>query len=94
MLLDKLPRLLIHDPETRLSGTLRKHLLADRLELEVRGTYAIEREAWYVFPRASYLVRDDFRVRLGYLAVGGPRASIIGQFHDNDEFVIQARYSF
>jgi hypothetical protein len=94
VLLDKLPRLLIHDPETRLSGTLRKHLLADRLELEVRGTYAIEREAWYVFPRASYLVRDDVRVRLGYLAVGGPRASIIGQFHDNDEFVIQARYSF
>ena len=94
VLLDKLPRLLIHDPETRLSGTLRKHLLADRLELEVRGTYAIEREAWYVFPRASYLVRDDFRVRLGYLAIGGPRASLIGQFRDNDEFVMQARYSF
>ena len=82
------------NPETRLSGTLRKKLLAERLELEVKGTYAIERQAWFVFPRASYLVRDDLRLRLGYLAIGGPRASILGQFRDNDEFVLQARYSF
>jgi hypothetical protein len=94
VLLESAPRLLIHDPETRLSGTLRKHLLAERLELEVRATYAIEREAWYLFPRASYLVRDDFRVRLGYLAIGGPRDSVLGQFRENDEFVLQARYSF
>jgi len=94
VLLDPAPRLLIADPETRLSGTLRKRLLAERLELEVRGVYAIERQAWYVFPRASYLVRDDLRVRLGYLALGGPRTSILGQFRDNDEVVLQARYSF
>ncbi len=93
-ILDRAPRLLIHDPETRLSGTLRKKLLAERLELEVKGTYAIERQAWFVFPRASYLVRDDLRLRLGYLAIGGPRASILGQFRDNDEVVLQARYSF
>src|SRR5437867_3679884 len=93
-ILDRAPRLLIHDPETRLSGTLRKKLLAERLELEVKGTYAIERQAWFVFPRASYLVRDDLRLRLGYLALGGPRASILGQFRDNDEVVLQARYSF
>ncbi len=93
-ILDRAPRLLIHDPETRLSGTLRKKLLAERLELEVKGTYAIERQAWFVFPRASYLVRDDLRLRLGYLALGGPRESILGQFRDNDEVVLQARYSF
>jgi hypothetical protein len=93
-LLDRAPRLLIHDPETRLSGTLRKKLLAERLELEVKGTYAIERQAWYAFPRASYLVTDDLRVRLGYLAIGGPRASLLGQFRDNDEVVLQARYTF
>jgi hypothetical protein len=93
-LLEPAPRLLISNPDTRLSGTLRKNVLADRLELEVRGTYAIEREAWFVFPRASYLVRDDLRVRLGYLAIGGPRASLLGQFRDNDEVVFQARYSF
>ena len=93
-ILDRAPRLLIHDPETRLSGTLRKKLLAERLELEVKGTYAIERQAWFVFPRASYLVRDDLRLRLGYLAIGGPRASILGQFRDNDEVTLQARYTF
>src|SRR5205807_10596756 len=92
--LDGAPPLQTHPPEPRLSGTLRKKLLAERLELEVKGTYAIERQAWFVFPRASYLVRDDLRLRLGYLALGGPRASILGQFRDNDEVVLQARYSF
>jgi len=93
-ILERAPRLLIHNPETRLSGTLRKKLLAERLELEAKGTYAIERQAWYVFPRASYLVTDDLRLRLGYLAIGGPRASLLGQFRENDEVVLQARYSF
>jgi hypothetical protein len=60
----------------------------------VRGTYAIEREAWFVFPRVSYQVRDDLRVRVGYLGIGGPTESVIGQYRDNDEFVFQARYSF
>ncbi len=94
VLLDRAPRLLIADPDTRVSGTLRKKLLAERLELEVKGVYALERLAWYVFPRASYRVTDDLRLRLGYLAVGGPRASLLGQFRDNDEFVLQARYTF
>src|SRR5438093_673111 len=93
-ILDRAPRLLIHNPETRLSGTLRKKLLAERLELEVTGTYAIERQAWFVFPRASYLVRDDLRLRLGYHAIGGPRPSTLGQFRDNDEVTLQGRYTF
>lgn len=93
-LLESAPPLVIADPETRLGGTLRKRYLSERLELEVRGVYAFERQAWYVFPRASYLVRDDLRVRLGYLAIGGPRGSLIGQFRDNDEVVLQARWSF
>jgi hypothetical protein len=94
VILDDVPRLVIHDPETRLSGTLRKRVLGERLELELRGVYAIEREAWYVFPRVSYSLRDDLRLRVGYLALGGPRASLIGQFRDNDEVVFQARWSF
>jgi len=94
VLLEAAPRLLIHDPETRLSTLLRRRFLRDRLELEVRTNYAIERGAWFAFPRASYLVTDDLRVRLGYLAIGGTRKSLIGQFHDNDEVVLQARYSF
>ena len=88
------PPLLIADPETRFSASVRKLFIAERLELELRGAYALEREYWFVFPRASYLVRDNLRVRLGYLAIGGQRESLLGQFRDNDEFVLEARFSF
>jgi hypothetical protein len=94
VILDSAPTLLVADPETRVVASLKKRILADRLELEARGTYAIERGAWFLFPRISYAVRDDFRVRVGYLAVGGPRDSLLGQFGQNDEFVFQARYTF
>lgn len=94
VILDSAPTLLVADPETRVVASLKKRYLADRLELEARGTYAIERGAWFLFPRVSYAVRDDLRVRVGYLAVGGPRDSLLGQFGQNDEFVFQARYSF
>jgi hypothetical protein len=94
VILDKTQPLLISDPETRFTGLLRRHFMSDRLELEVRGVYAIDRDWWFVFPRASYLIRDDLRVRLGYLAIGGPRGSLIGQFNQNDEVVMQARWSF
>lgn len=94
VMLDRSPRLLIGRPDTRILATLRKQLLDDRLELEMRGVYQAERGGWFVMPRVSYLVRDDFRVRLAYLAIGGSRNSLIGQFHANDEVVFQARYSF
>ena len=32
--------------------------------------------------------------RLGYLALGGDRDHLIGQFRDNDEVVMQVRYAF
>jgi hypothetical protein len=94
VLLEDAPELLIGQPDTRLLATIRKQLLDDRLELEFRSVYQIEKGAWFVMPRISYLVRDDFRVRLAYLAIGGPRDSLIGQFRANDEVVFQARYSF
>lgn len=93
-LFEPAPELVIGQPETRLMGSLRRRFLGERLELEVRGIYAIERESWFVLPRASYQVRDDLRVRLGYLAVGGQQESLIGQYQNNDEVVLQARYSF
>jgi uncharacterized protein DUF1302 len=94
ILLQRAPTLLIGNPDSRLVGSLKKKFLAERLELELRGTYAIEQQAWFFFPRVSYLVRDDLRLRLGYLAIDGPRTSLLGQFRANDEVVIQARYSF
>jgi len=91
---DSHPPLLIHDPETRLTGLLRRRFLGDRVELEVRGMYLVERGGFLLYPRATYRIRDDVRLRLGYLSVGGPSASYIGQFHDNDEVVMEARYTF
>jgi hypothetical protein len=94
VLLDSAPRLLISDPETRFTALVRRRFLSERLELEVRGVIAVDRGYWFAFPRVSYLLRDDLRLRLGYLAIGGPRPSLLGQFQENDEVVFQARWSF
>jgi hypothetical protein len=88
------PEQLLANPETRLLASLRKRFLQDTFEVELRGVYAFERAAWFGYPRVSYRYGDHWRFRLGYLAVGGPRASVIGQFHANDEFTLEARYSF
>jgi hypothetical protein len=88
------PEQLLSNPETRLLASLKKRFLQDTLELEVRGVYAFERAAWFVYPRATYRAGDHWRFRLGYLAPGGPLESMIGQFHANDEFTLEARYSF
>jgi hypothetical protein len=88
------PEQLLANPETRLLASLRKRFLEDTLEVELRGVYAFERAAWFAFPRISYRYGDHWRFRLGYLAIGGPAISVIGQFHANDEFVLEGRYSF
>lgn len=92
--LEDTPTLLVGDPDTRLVGILRKRVLDDRLELEFRSTYQIERDGWFVLPRISYDLRDDIRLRIGYLVIGGSKNSLIGQFKGNDEVIFQARYSF
>jgi len=94
VLLDPAPRLLISDPETRFIASVRRLLFQERLELEVRGLYALERGGWFVLPRASYRLGGNLRFRLGYLALGGSRNTLVGQFGNNDEVVMQARYSF
>ena len=94
ILLEDAPRLLIGDPETRLVALLRRPFLQERFEVELRGVYAVERGGWFAFPRASWLIRDDLRLRVGYLAIGGPRTSLFGQFGRNDEVVMQLRQSF
>jgi len=91
---DSGPEQLLSDPETRLLGSIRRRFLQDTLEVEMRGVYAIERGAWFVFPRVTYRYGDNWRLRFGYLGIGGPEESVIGQYHDNDEFVMEARYIF
>jgi hypothetical protein len=91
---DSAPRLMISNPETRLVGRLEKQWLADRLTTEVQAFWAMERDSWFVRPEVSYLVLDDLRVGVGYLAIGGPADSLIGQFAHNDEVLFLTRWSF
>ena len=88
------PEQLLSNPETRLLASVRKAFFQDTLELELRGVYAFERGSWFVYPRASYRFGDNVRLRLGYLAIGGEPESVIGQFRDNDQVVLEARYSY
>lgn len=92
--LEKTPDLLVGDPDTRFTGVLKKRVLEERVELEFRGVYMVEKGGWFAFPRVSWDVRDDLRLRVGYLWIGGSENSIIGQFKGNDEVVFQARWSF
>jgi hypothetical protein len=94
VLLESAPRLLIGDPDTRLLLAVRRPFLRRRLQLELRGVYSLERGGWFLFPQATYALRSNVRLRAGYLAIGGPRTSLIGQFGHNDEFVFEARYLF
>lgn len=88
------PEQLLADPETRLLTSVKRAFLQDALELELRGVYAFERESWVVNPRATYRYGDHLRFRFGYLGIGGPHSSTIGQYSRNDEFVLEARYVF
>jgi len=92
--LEPAPRLLIDDPETRFTGSVRKSFWNERFEGELRSVYTIQSGGWYVLPRLSYRPRDDIRLRLGYLAIGGTRNSVFGQFGNNDELVLEARWTF
>jgi hypothetical protein len=94
VLTEDAPTLLIGQPETRITALVRKPLFDERVEFEVRSIYAIEAGGWFALPRISYVPRDNVRLRVGYLAVGGHTESLIGQFKQNDEVLFEARYSF
>jgi hypothetical protein len=93
-LFESAPDLLAGDPATRLTALVRRSFLRDRLEAEVRGVYSITKGDWLLFPRVAYLLSDGLRARLGYLLIGGPRNALLGQYGDNDEVVLELRYTF
>lgn len=94
VVLDGAPRLLVADPETRALVRLSKSWIDDRLTGDVRFMWAIERGSWFAQPEVSWLVRDDLRVGVGYLAIGGSPRSMIGQFRGNDGVLFEGRWSF
>jgi hypothetical protein len=94
VVLDPAPRLLVADPETRALVRVSKPWLDERLTGEVRFMWAIERGSWFAQPGVSWLARDDLRVGVAYLAVGGSPRSLVGQFKDNDGVLFEGRWSF
>lgn len=94
VILDETPRFLIGDPDTRLTAVVRRLFWQDRIELELRSAYTFETESWLVLPRVAWALTDSLRLRVGYLALGGSSASLIGQYTRNDEVLLDARFSF
>ena len=45
-------------------------------------------------PQVSYSLTDNFTLTLVALALGGENNSLFGQYEDNDEVYVKARYSF
>lgn len=95
ILLDPAPaRLVVADPETQLSGVVRRRFFAEQVEFELRGAWVFERDAWFLYPRIAFRPWDAVRLRIGYVAVGGDPVSMLGQYHANDELTLELRYSF
>ena len=93
--LEPVPQLLVGDPDTRFIGVVRRSFLGERLQLEVRSLYALEQGAWFVLPRVTYqLPYGGVQAQIGYLAIGGSRNSLIGQYGKNDEVVFALRRRF
>lgn len=80
--------------ETQLIGTIRKSYLESRLQFAINGLYSIQAADSFLEPTFAYQFTDNFSATLGYLKLAGPRKSLLGQFHDNDEVFLRARYSF
>jgi len=94
VLTERAPRLLIGDPETRVTVHVRKPIFQERVELELRGVHCFESGGWFWLPRVAYVPRDDLRLRVGFLAIAGDKNSMIGQFKDNDQVVFDVRWSY
>jgi hypothetical protein len=86
--------LLIKDVDSRLTASVRKSWLADRLETELVGLWGIESGYELVRVEGTYAVTDAIEVRAGVLGIWGNAASLIGEFKKNSEAYARIRYSF
>jgi hypothetical protein len=86
--------LLTSDFQTRFSLTVRQGFLDDRLQAELRGTYAMQDVAGVAHPRVTYALSDHVDVRVGLLLIAGHERSLLGQYARNDEGYVRLRFSF
>jgi hypothetical protein len=94
IVLDNDLTLLVPDVDTRLLAALRRSFIDETLATELVAVQGFERSYTTLQLRATYSFTDDFWVRAGYLMIAGTSNSFIGEYKDNDEVFVQARYSF
>jgi hypothetical protein len=86
--------LLIANVETRLLANLRKNFWHDDLQLQLIGQHSFESDYTLLMPRVTYRLWRGLQLRVGYLFIAGRRSSLIGQYKDNDQAFLRARYLF
>lgn len=83
-----------HGTDTMVTLGYRHQLLKNTLEIDLDGTWGIEYRQYLLNPSVAYSVTDNFKVTLAALVLGGESDSLFGQYDDNDEVYVKARYSF
>jgi hypothetical protein len=87
-------KLLIDDVDTQLAFDLQRPFFDERLRLEVSAAWDFSPGYELGVASATWAIRDDLRLQVGYLLIAGSRNSIVGQYHDNDEAFARLRWSF
>ena len=93
VVLDNDETLLLPNVDTRLFGALRKSWFTDRLQMDLIAVQSFERSSTVAIARFTYALTDAWRLRLGYLAIGGSANTLVGQYKANDELFVQVRYT-
>ncbi len=86
--------LLVQNVDTRLSSSVTRSFLRERLEAEVIGVWGIESGYELVRATVGYDVFEGLELRLGLLGVWGRERSLIGQYKRNSELFGGVRYHF
>ena len=94
VLFDNDQPLLVQNVDTRLAVNLSRGFLRERLEAELIAVWGIESGYELVRGTVSYDVIDQFELRLGVLGIWGRARSLVGQYRQNNEVFLGARYSF
>jgi len=86
--------LLIRDVDTRVTASVSKWWLGDRLETELVGLWGIESGYELLRLEATYAVTDEIAVGGGVLGVWGDAVSLVGEFKNNSQAYGRVSYTF
>ena len=88
------PRLLMDEFDISALVDLRFSWLDDSLNADLAAMYNFSEESVVLTPEIAYRFTPNLRATLRFLYIDGPRETFIGQYKDNDQIMLKARYSF